>query len=566
MKTMHYVALFLLGALVACNTQQSEPVDLLITNGEVYFSDKNPQTIDIAVRGDSIIAIGKKLNSKYTATKQIDANGLFVMPGFVDAHAHFYGIGNTMQNLNLLGGTTWSDLLKQVEEKAKETKDGEWILGRGWHQDKWTDQPLKTIDGYPAHDELSQISLDNPVMLSHASGHGILVNQKAMNLAGITANTVSPEGGVIVKDSHGEPIGIFQENAEQLIRQAYEKSLANQSEKEKNESWLKTIEAAQNHCLENGLTGLHDAGISLQDARQFEHLANAGILNMRIYAMLSDRELQNASQSDINYLKQINHKNFSCKAVKAYMDGALGSRGAWLIEDYTDMPGYKGENVTPLESLANTAKICADNDLQLCIHAIGDRGNREVLNIFENTLQQNLANARWRVEHAQHLHPNEIKKMGDLGVIASMQTVHCTSDAPYVPDRLGDERAEQGAYVWQSLLENNVHIANGTDAPVEKVNPFENIYAAVTRQPKSSEKAFYPNQNLSRKQAIDSYTIWNAYASFSEKKKGSIEVGKLADFTIVDRNLLTCPVEDIEGTNVAYTIVGGKVLYSKNEN
>ena len=549
----------LLVVFIGCESETKESIDLLLLNGHVY-QNGNFEAVDIAVQGDSIIAVANNLQEIYKAKKTINAENSYILPGLVDAHAHLQGVGQAANNLNFLQDTSWQQLLNKVEQKVAQAEQGEWILGRGWHQEKWTDKPTKVFEGFPSHEQLSAISPNNPVLLSHASGHGILANAKAMELAGISGETQSPIGGYIVKNESGMPIGVFHENAEQLITKVYEQSRASMTAEEQMQEWENVISLAQEQFAKNGVTGVHDAGIPLQNAFLFKDLAEQGDLKIRLYSMLAQADVVKATTEQIQELKDFEHPLYSCRAVKAYADGALGSRGAWLLQDYSDMPGYRGENVTPIDSLRLTAEICKQNGLQLAIHAIGDRGNREVLNIFENVMGGELETARWRIEHAQHLHPQEIERLGRLNVIASMQTVHCTSDAPYVEDRLGEQRAEEGAYVWQTLLANNVHIANGTDAPVERVNPFENMYSAVTRKTANGE-AFYPNQTLSRQQAIDSYTIWNAYASFQEDKKGSVEVGKWADFTIVDRNLLTCDEEDIATTKVKYTIVGGDIVF-----
>jgi len=491
----------------------------------------------------------------------IDANGQFIMPGLIDAHAHFEGIGQGKANLNLLGVSTWKETLSLVEERVKNTPDGEWIIGRGWHQDKWTDSPKQLVEGNPVHDELSAISPNHPVLLDHASGHGILVNQKAMELASISKTTQSPEGGHIIRNEVGIPTGVFQENAEVLIKDVYNGKLNRRSDEQIFSDWKDMINLAQEECLQYGITSFHDAGIQKQQAYWYKEMAEQGDLAVRIYSMLSDFSLDDFTKQELMDLKNLDSDFFQCRSIKAYMDGALGSRGAWLLQDYHDQPGYQGQNVTDLSDLANTAKLAHDLDFQLCIHAIGDKGNREVLNLFEQEMGTDLTDARWRIEHAQHLHPDDITRIGALNIIASMQTVHCTSDSPFVEKRLGQERAQEGAYVWQTLLGNNVRIANGTDSPVESVNPYENIYAAVTRKRIGESEAFYGDQKLTRQQALNSYTIWNAYAGFQEKDKGSIEVGKLADIVILDTNLMTCSDEEILDTKVLKTIVGGEVKW-----
>jgi len=523
MEFCKILPLFLLVTLLySCDEKLNDA--MLIDNGLVYLPDGTVAQKDILLVGDKISRIEDAIDAKGATV--IKAEGKFVMPGLIDAHAHFEGIGASKANLNLLGTTSWKEVIDAVEDQVNNTPEGSWIVGRGWHQDKWTDSPLRTIEGNPTHDELSAISPNHPVMLDHASGHGILVNQKAMELAGIDATTKAPEGGYMIRDENGEAIGVFQENAEQLIKDVYWGELQKRTPEEEYSDWQKLIALAEEECLQFGITTLHDAGISKQSANRFKELAEKGNLNVRLYSMLSqDAATDSLSVEELQAFHAFENPFFTCKAIKAYMDGALGSRGAWLLEPYHDKPGYFGENVTPIEDLKRTAKIAHDNNFQLCIHAIGDRGNREVIDVFEQEMQNDLTDARWRIEHAQHLHPTDINRIGGLNIIASMQTVHCTSDSPFVEKRLGEDRAEQGAYVWQSLLQNDVRIANGTDSPVESVNPLANMYAAVTRKRVGENEAFYPAQSLSRKQALDSYTIWNAYAGLRKRRREVLKLG-----------------------------------------
>lgn len=547
--------------LFACNNEPQTEHQLLLKNATAYMPDGTTKSVDILVDDDKITKIEAGIKAK--AAKTIDAEGKFVMPGLIDAHAHFTGIGNSKATLNLLGVDTWAEVVASVKKEVEKAEPGEWIVGRGWHQDKWKDKPSRTVNGNPAHDDLSAISPDNPVLLNHASGHGILVNAKAMELAGVNANTKAPSGGFIVRDENNEPIGVFQENASSLIYSVYGVGQEERTEEERQKDWYKLVDLAEEECLQYGITTLHDAGISFNEAQKFNALAEKGDLDVRLFALLSDYEALRINQEQFDELKSYDNPYFTCKAIKAYMDGALGSRGAWLLEDYHDKPGYRGENVTPIEKLKQTAEVAAKQGFQVGIHAIGDRGNREVIDVYEQALGDKIGASRWRIEHAQHLHPDDIARIGELGIIASMQTIHCTSDSPFVEQRLGEKRAEEGAYVWQSLLQNGVHIANGTDSPIERVDPFANLYAAVTRKRVGEDKAFYPAQILTRQQALDSYTKWNAYSAFQEDEKGEIAVGKLADLVILDTNLLTCEPEDILDTKVLYTIIGGEVKYKK---
>ncbi len=537
-------------ALVLLPNGSSEPMDILIKGGEIIELVPNPEL--------------KLTENSSHGAKVIDADGNFVMPGFIDAHAHFISLGKNKANLDFLATSSWEEVVDMVKEKASTLPKGEWIIGRGWHQEKWPNLPSKMIEGFPIHEALSTVSPDHPVMLTHASGHGLIANAKAMELANIDSDTKSPNGGVILMDQEGQPTGVFQENAMALIADTYAENQKNKSEEDIAKEWMNYLRLAEEECLSQGITTVHDASISLDDAFKFKDLANNNELNLRLYAMLSDQALQNTPLQTLrDHVESTREdKFFTNTAVKAFVDGALGSRGAWLIEEYSDAPGYKGENVTPFESLEKTAEIAKELDIQVCIHAIGDRGNREVIDVFEKVAGDEIGERRWRIEHAQHLNPRDIDRIADLNIIASMQTVHCTSDAPYAVKRLGEKRIEEGAYVWQTLLNKNVHIANGTDAPIERINPFENLYAAVTRKRLDSDEAFYPDQKMSREKALEIYTQANAYAGFQEDWKGKIEKGYVADIVILDTNLLTCDEADIPKTKVLYTLVDGQIKYT----
>lgn len=559
---------FMIFSCSKSNKQDLNEYDTRIQRGMVLMPDNSIENLDILIKNGKIVSLIPNPNLESFETSNpdiqiIDANGNFVMPGFIDAHAHLMALGKNKANLDFLQTNSWEEVVEMVEKRVAETEAGTWITGRGWHQEKWNSQPEKIVEGFPVHDQLSAISPDHPVVLTHASGHGIIANAKAMELANIHSETQIPEGGIMLLNSENKPTGIFQENAMDLILNVYQNELNNKSEEEKHQDWMNYLRLAEEEALSHGVTSLHDASIEFEDALKFKELADKNQLNLRIYAMLSDYALQNTPKEQLQ--KHIestrNDKFFTNTAVKAFVDGALGSRGAWFIEDYTDLPGYKGENVTAFESLEKTARLAKELNVQVCIHAIGDRGNREVIDVFEKVLKDNIGEKRWRIEHAQHLHPDDIQRIADLDIIASMQTIHCTSDAPYVVRRIGEKRAEEGAYVWQTLLQKEVIIANGTDAPIEKINPFENIYAAVTRKDLNSNEAFYPDQKLSREKALEIYTQSNAYAAFEEDWKGKIEKNFVADIIVLDTNLLTCDLDELPNTKVLYTLVNGEIKY-----
>jgi predicted amidohydrolase YtcJ len=420
------------------------------------------------------------------------------------------------------------------------------------------------VEGYPVHESLSNITPDNPVLLIHASGHAAIANAKAMEMAGVTNETADPPGGGILKDLDGNPTGVLLDTAQGLIEKAYEERQAKRPSEEIEKERLKAVELAAQESLSNGITSFQDASSSFETIDFFKTLAEEGRLDVRLWVMI--RESRENLEQKLNKYRLINVGNhrFTVRAVKAFMDGALGSHTAWLLKPYSDLPSSSGLNVDPPESIQSTARLAIQNDFQLCVHAIGDRANREVLDIYETVFRENPGkkDLRWRIEHAQHISSADIPRFAKLGVLASMQPVHAVSDGPWVIKRLGKDRAEEGAYVWRKLIDPGARINSGTDAPVESVNPIANFHAAVTRKLPDGT-AFYPDQRMSREEALKAYTINNAYAAFEEGIKGSLEAEKLADITVLSQNILTVPEDEILKTDVVYTIVGGKVAYRK---
>lgn len=557
----------IIGLFFSC-AQKKEPADLVLMNGKIVTVDEaKPEAQALAVRGDTILAVGSDKEIKpYIAetTKVLDLEGKLAIPGFIDAHGHFTSLGQSKMRLDFMHVNDWDEIVAMVEEAVKKAQPGEWILGRGWHQEKWDKTPEPNIDGLPFHHDLSKVSPDNPVLLSHASGHSSFANAKAMELAGITKDTPNPEGGEIVKDSDGNPIGAFRETAQGLLREALssfqEKRTPEQIEAERR----RVIELADKECLSNGVTSFHDAGSSFETIELFKEFVENGKLGIRLYVMIRESN-EHLKERLSNYrIIGMGDNHLTVRAIKSAIDGALGAHGAWLLEPYIDLPTSVGLNTTPINELKETAQIAVENDFQLCIHAIGDRGNRETLNIYEEALKAHpeKKDLRWRIEHSQHLHPEDIPRFGQLGVMASMQGIHCTSDGPWVIKRLGEKRAEEGAYVWQKLMKSGAIICNGTDAPVEDVDPIACFYATVARKLKDG-MVFYPDQRMNREEALRSYTLNCAYAAFQEDILGSLTPGKLADITVLSKDIMTVPEDEILDTEVLYTIVGGKVLHQK---
>jgi len=545
-----------------------EPADLVLMNGKIVTVDASlPQAEALAVRGDKIVAVGKnKEIQKYLGdrTEVIDLAGKLAIPGFIDSHGHFTSLGEAKMVLDLTKAKSWEEIVAMVAEAVKNAKPGEWILGRGWHQEKWQKSPEPNIAGLPFHYELSRVSPNNPVVLTHASGHSSLANAKAMELAGITRATKDPAGGQIVRDERGNPIGAFIETAQGLVRRARGASEATLSAEEREAREIRAISMASQECLAKGVTSFHDAGVPIRTIELYKKLADEGRLPVRLYAMINEgNETLKEKLSEYRLLGYADN-HLTVRSIKRVFDGALGAHGAWLLEPYSDLPTSVGLNTYPVEALKETARLAIENDFQLCVHAIGDRGNREVLNVYEEafTAHPEKKDLRWRIEHAQHLHPDDIPRFGRLGVIASMQGIHCTSDGPWVWKRLGEKRAEEGAYVWQKLMKSGAVICNGTDTPVEDVDPIACFYASVTRQ-LADGRLFYPEQRMSREEALRSYTLNGAYASFEENILGSLTVGKLADITVLSQDIMTVPENEIPKTQVVMTIVGGKVLYQR---
>jgi len=565
------IVLCIIWSLLSCGNRPVEKTievaDMILINGDIATVDQKFSIVEaVAIKNNEIIATGDNDLIKTCIgdhTKIIDLKGAFAMPGFIEGHGHFLGLGKSLIHLNFMQTKSWQEVITMVENKVAETPAGEWMEGRGWHQEKWEGKLDNSVNGWPYHTLLSEISPDNPVVLKHASGHALIANTKAMELANITSNTPNPSGGTIVRDAEGKAIGIFEETAMDLITKVYDAHLNNLSYVKQKQQLEQQINKAQTACLKNGITSFQDAGATFKELRHFQQLAEAGEFNIRLWAMISDNQ-PNLEKGLKNYpVIDAGNQFFTCRAIKSYMDGALGSFGAWLLESYEDKPDFHGHNVTSLDSLNQVADLAAQYNLQHCVHAIGDRANRETLNIFERVFKANpeKTNFRWRIEHAQHIHPDDIIRFKNLKVIASMQAVHCTSDAPFVPKRLGAKRAEQTSYVWRTLLNNKVALANGTDTPVESVNPLENFYASVTRKSKGQTTAFFPRQRMSRQEALYSLTAGNAYAAFEEDQKGTLTVGKLADITVLSNNILLCNEAEILETQVLYTIVGGEVKY-----
>lgn len=569
MKNFIALVLSIMAALSLSSCSDTNYADLVFINGTIHTVDNELGTVEaIAIDADTIMFAGSAEEIKDLIddkTKVMDLKGATAIPGFNDSHAHFLGLGELKLKIDLLDTKSWDEVVELVRKSAEEKENGEWIIGRGWHQEKWEEVPEPNVNGYPYHYDLSKAAPDNPVILSHASGHAIIVNQTAMDLAGINKNSPDPAGGKIVRDKNNNPIGVFEEEpAEALITNYYNEYINQRSPEEVEEDKVAAIFSAQKECFENGITSFHDAGATFETIDIYKMLVDSHELKIRLNVMIGEDNPTIREKIDDYWLRGYGDHHLNVRSIKKYVDGALGSRGAWMLEPYSDLPTHSGLNVTPINELEETAEIALENDLQLCTHAIGDKGNRVMLDIYEKLLEGS-SDKRWRIEHAQHLNPAEVERFPANGVIASMQTVHCTSDAVFVEKRLGEKRAEEGAYAWRNLLEKGAVICNGTDAPVERIDPIKNFYAAVTRKLDDGAE-FYPQQKMTRIEALKSYTINGAYASFQEDVIGSLKPGKYADITVLSKDILTIQEGEILDTQILYTISGGKIVFENVTN
>jgi predicted amidohydrolase YtcJ len=545
-------------SLLACAPAE-EPADLVLMGGRIVtMDDSYPEATALAARDGKLVAVGTEREiDRFIGpeTEVIDLGGALAVPGLIEGHAHFLSLGQAKMKLDLNGVVDFAEIVGMVEAAVGEAEPGQWILGRGWHQEKWASSPEPNVSGLPYHDNLSAVSPENPVFLTHASGHASIVNALAMEMAGIDRRTPDPPGGEIVRDSRRRAIGVLRETAENLV--------ADLIDNEWDEGTIRRmVELASEESLAHGITSFQDAGASFRLVELLGDMAEAGELPLRLWIMLSEDNESLAAGLPGYEVYRRGDGYLTVGGIKRYADGALGSHGAWLLEPYSDLPDSIGLNVMTPDELRESARLAAEHGLQLCMHAIGDRANRVTLDIYEETISSraNGRELRWRVEHAQHLDPEDIPRFAELGVVAAMQPIHCTSDGPWVPLRLGDDRAREGAYMWRDLLDSGAVIASGTDAPVEPVDPLASYFAAVTRR-LADGTDFYPAQSMSREEALRARTLDAAYAAFEEDIKGSLEPGKLADITVLSKDILEVSAGEILDTRVLYTIVGGEVRY-----
>jgi len=557
-RTGMAVAAFAL-LLLAPGWASAAPPHSVYVNGNIHTADcARPRAEALAVTGDRIVAVGSSVELSRLAgpgTTTIDLGGQTVLPGLIDAHCHMAGLGSFgLGRSDLSDARSYEALVATVAEQVKKAKPGEWIRGGRWDHERWADRRL------PAHAGLSAVSPDHPVWLTRVDGHAGLANAAALKLAGVTRDTPAPPGGEILKDERGEPTGVFVDNAMDLITKHLDRSGNDRAA---------LILKAQEMCLAVGLTGVHDAGVTPAEVETYQKLAEGGQLKLRVYAMLAGRQA-------VEYFGAhglLIGERLTVRAAKAYADGALGSRGAWLLAPYSDRPTddsgkpYVGLAVEP-ELIRTLAEDGLRRGYQVCTHAIGDRGNRETLAAYGAALRQTpCKDHRFRIEHAQVLALEDIPRFAELGVLPCMQPTHCTSDMRWVEARIGPQRAA-GAYAWAKLRRTGLPIPGGSDFPVESHNPFLGLYAAMTREDTAGQPpgGWHPEERMTREEALRSFTRDAAYAAFEEEHKGSLQVGKLADFIVIDRDIMTCEAAEIPGTRVLLTVIGGEKVYEATGN
>jgi predicted amidohydrolase YtcJ len=532
---MRAIALELILSIAFGALAFTQTADLAVTNARIYtVNPKQPRAAAIAVRQGRIIAVGDDV-SRYIAppTRVIDAKGATIVPGLIDSHGHVRGLGDMLGSIDLRGVRSEIEVVDKVREAAKRSKPGEWIRGSAWDQNLWAGRQ------FPGAEGISKAAPDNPVSLERVDGHALWVNRKAMEIADINAGTADPPGGRILRDAKGAPTGVLLDQAMELAS----RKIPGVSQDQVEQSLLR----ATQELARDGITTVHDAGVQYADIEGYRSLIRQGLLPIRIYAMIL-YPLAPPEKPEVGH-------SLTVRSIKLIADGALGSRGAAMIEPYTDDPGNRGLLILDRATIRAAAEKALAKGFQVNTHAIGDRANRTVLEAYADVLKGR-NDKRFRIEHAQIVAAEDFAKFQRYSIIASMQATHATSDMPWAQDRVGPERIK-GAYAWQTFLHLGVHVANGSDFPVEDPNPLLGFYAAVTRG------GWFPEQRMSREEALRSWTIEGAYAAFEEDRKGSLEAGKMADFVMLSGDILTMPEAEIPRTRVTMTVVGGKIVYQR---
>lgn len=545
---MRFILSCVCAFFIFCTSYNSSAqADIIVHNAVVYTVNNEFATAQaFAVSRGKIAAVGTndEILKKYTAKETIDAKGRAVYPGFIDAHAHFVGYGQSLFQVDLYGAASWDEIIERVQKFAKEHPSEAWITGRGWDQNKW---PGKS---YPTNQRLNELYPDKPVLLTRVDGHAAIANEKLLNMAAVKPGQTLTGGEVETKN--GKLTGVLIDNAVDLVTSRLAAATIN--------DYVKWLTAAQNNCFAVGLTTVADCGLMYNDVQAIDSLQKAGKIDMRMYIMLSDD-----TANFTRYLTKGPYKTdkMYVKGIKVYADGALGSRGACLLQPYTDKPDWRGFLLRNKSHYDSLAKVLVNTEFQMCTHAIGDSANREILNVY-NSVLNGKNDKRWRIEHAQVINQNDFDLFGKASIVPSVQPTHATSDMYWATERLGAERIK-GAYAYKQLLQQNGWLPLGTDFPVEDISPFKTFLAAVVRKDAKGfpAKGFQTENALTREEAIKGMTIWAAKAGFLEKEVGSIEVGKKADFIILDKDLMKVDEKDILDIKVLATFIGGKKVFGK---
>ncbi|HLE72126.1 MAG TPA: amidohydrolase [Vicinamibacteria bacterium] len=568
MKRTTTVLLFS-GLLSCAGTPPEEPADLVLRNGKIVTVDETrPQAQALAAKDGLIVAVGSDEELEpYIGdeTRVIDLGGMLAVPGLIEGHGHYMSWGASLMELELRHARSWEEIVATVAEAVESASPGEWIVGRGWHQDKWDHRPSPSVEGLPTHEGLSAASPENPVFLSHTSGHGVFANAKAMELAGISRESTDPPGGEIVRDSQGNPIGMLREAAAQPLRDALAmyrgERPAEEIEKEQREQVRLAAEAA----IANGITSFQDMGSSFATIDLLNKMADEGALPLRLYVAVQETAADMKDRLSSYRTLARGNGFLTVRAIgEKVLDGALGTHGGWLLEPYSDLPRSVGFNVTPVEDIEASAALAAEHNYQMAIQGIGDRAARVLFDIYEREFERHpeKSDYRWRIEHAQVIHPDDLPRFAKLGVIPGIQGIFACSDGPWVVDRLGEERTRERGYLYRSMIDSGAVVMNGTDPPVEEIDPIASFHCSVTRELPDGT-IFLPEQAMTREQALRSYTLNNAFAAFEDDVKGSLTPGKYADITVFSKDLLTIPDDEIRSAEVVYTIIGGEVRFER---
>jgi predicted amidohydrolase YtcJ len=529
--------------------------DLILHNARIYTVDPSRPTADaIAIRGDRIVRVGANaeiLSLRAPATRVMDVAGATIVPGLQDAHGHFTGLGASMQSIDLRGTTSYEQVVGMVRQRAASARAGEWIVGRGWDQNDWPEKQ------WPTHELLTAASPNNPVYLTRVDGHAGLANRRALDLAGVTNATADPAGGRLIRGSSNQPSGVLIDTAQALVSAKIPRASDAQLDEQ--------ILLADREMRRLGLTMVHDAGTDGRTVDAYKRLIDAGRLKTRLYVMLRGPLATLQPTFEKGPITDYSNHRLAVRAIKIVADGALGSRGAAMLEPYADEPGTTGLLTTPPDEVYAQTIAASKAGFQTAIHAIGDRANRLVMDIFER-VQREVPGSRalrMRNEHAQILDRAEIPRFARLNVIASMQPTHATSDMSWVPARIGQQRMEEGAYVWHKLMASGATIASGSDFPVELANPMLGFYAAVTRQDPMGQpqSGWMPGERMSREEALATFTRNAAFAAHAETRLGTLEAGKLADLVVLSKDIMRIAPPEILTTSVRMTIVGGEIVY-----